>query len=156
MSLAMTDASTQRVLWKLWHDNRATPIIFQMQSRNITALHCEVSHKAQGQISKNIQVPWLNRQSAYVCVPVIDTASLKWIWIASTLLSAFHCLTFDGVNRWKLINCIELNPRCQRECHICISLVDGLVTAARARGQRSSVRHKTTKQYHYQNVGLLL
>lgn len=38
-SLAMTDASTQRAFWKAWHDNRATPIVFQTQSRNVTALH---------------------------------------------------------------------------------------------------------------------
>lgn len=74
MSLARTDASTQRVLWKLWHDNQATPIIFQTQSRNITTLHCTVPYKAQG-----------NSNSTSLLIALKQTTvgmmkkSLKWV-----------------------------------------------------------------------------
>lgn len=53
MSLAMTESPAQRVLWKLWHDKQATPIIFQTASRNITALLCAESYKAQGHTKNN-------------------------------------------------------------------------------------------------------
>lgn len=102
MSLAITDASTQRVLWKLWHDNQATPIIFQIQSRNITALRYRVSYKAcGGRNNSNIQVcHYTDTNNFYVCVCVFDQESPGWFWFVSIYKVFSEYCNCETVSYW--------------------------------------------------------
>lgn len=113
MSLAITDASTQRVLWKLWHDNQATPIIFQIQSHNATALRYRVSYKACGGSNNNdIQVLPLYWHNQLLCVCMFDQESSGWSRCVS-IYKVFSEYCNCETNGQKLLN-MHLMP--SNEC----------------------------------------
>lgn len=180
MSLALSDASTQRVLWKIWHDNQATPIIFQMRSRNITALHCTASYKARCRgNNNNIWVLELHWRKQLLCA-CLCVHWWRWIWFVSRLLSAFNCSTSEMVfSAWLWSKCFCAYTRlvpsnetyhgnqlymftCQHEwpvrTHLHLFSREWLPRHRSAsEGSGFKCTHWKAKQYHCtQNVGLSL